>query len=153
MKRRVQAVGVVADVTVVTQQQSSWVTGLTTGFTHCTLQTAPPFGQDHPSHLETPSIQSQITKKTDQFNRSPFSSAAPLWLKAVTAAMLMELKGIPPVIRLQMTTKGSGVHTDLNVDTEGMVALSTLRTGQQSALCSLTEAATHHTHVLHTHTS
>ena len=53
---RVQAVGVVADVTVVTQQQSPRVTGLTAGLTNRALQTAPPFGQDHPSHLHTKNV-------------------------------------------------------------------------------------------------
>ena len=47
LQRRVQAVGVIADVTVVTQQQTARVGGLATRFTHRTLQTAPAFIQHH----------------------------------------------------------------------------------------------------------
>lgn len=47
LQGRVQAVGVVADVTVVTQQQTARVGGLAARFTHRTLQTAPAFIQHH----------------------------------------------------------------------------------------------------------
>lgn len=47
LQRRVQAVGVIANVTVVTQQQAAGICGLTAGLAHCTLQTAPAFTQHH----------------------------------------------------------------------------------------------------------
>lgn len=51
VKGRVQAVGVVADVAVVAEQQSARVAGFTAGLAHCALKTAPPLGQDDPSNL------------------------------------------------------------------------------------------------------
>lgn len=47
LKGRVQAVGVVADVTLVTQQKAPRVARLTARLAHCTLQTPPAFTQDH----------------------------------------------------------------------------------------------------------
>lgn len=47
LQRRVQAVGVVADVTVVTKQEAAWICGLPTGLTHRALQAAPAFTQHH----------------------------------------------------------------------------------------------------------
>lgn len=44
---RVQAVGVIADVTVVTKQEPTWICGLPTGLTHRALQAAPAFTQHH----------------------------------------------------------------------------------------------------------
>lgn len=48
---RVQAVGVVADVAVVAQQQAAGVAGLAARLAHRALQTAPPLGQDDPRDL------------------------------------------------------------------------------------------------------
>lgn len=61
MKGRIQAVGVVTDVTVITQQQSTRVTGLATCLAHCTLQTPPPFSQDDSCDLDTVANNDQIT--------------------------------------------------------------------------------------------
>ena len=52
LQGRVQAVGMVADVAVVTQQQSPWVGGLPTGLAHRALQTPPAFAENHFSDLE-----------------------------------------------------------------------------------------------------
>lgn len=52
LKGRVQAVGVVADVTLVTQQEASGVARLATSLTHRTLQTPPAFTQHHFSDLQ-----------------------------------------------------------------------------------------------------
>lgn len=41
----------VADVTVVTQQQAARVAGLAARLAHCALQTAPAFTQHHPGDL------------------------------------------------------------------------------------------------------
>lgn len=49
----VQAVCVVANITVITKQKAPRVTGLSTRLAHCALKTAPPFGQDHPCDLMT----------------------------------------------------------------------------------------------------
>ena len=49
---RVQAVGVVTYVTIVTQQESSWVCRLPTGLTHSALQTPPTLAQNHFSDLQ-----------------------------------------------------------------------------------------------------
>lgn len=43
----VQTVCVVANVTIITEQQAPGVTGLPTCLTHCALQTAPAFTQHH----------------------------------------------------------------------------------------------------------
>lgn len=51
LQGRVQAVGVVADVTVVTQKQAAWVAGLATCLAHRALQTPPAFTQHHPGDL------------------------------------------------------------------------------------------------------
>lgn len=59
VKGRVKAVGVVADVAVVTQQKAAGVAGLATRFTHRALQTAPPFGEDDPRDLEQSSVKRQ----------------------------------------------------------------------------------------------
>ena len=47
LQGRVQAVGVVADVTVVTQQEAPRVAGLAARLAHRTLQAAPAFTQHH----------------------------------------------------------------------------------------------------------
>ena len=49
---RVQAVGVIADVAIVTQQESSGVSRLPTGLTHGALKTPPTFAENHLSDLQ-----------------------------------------------------------------------------------------------------
>lgn len=53
---RVQAVGVIADVAIVTQQESSGVSRLPTGLTHGALQTPPTFAENHLSDLNTDAV-------------------------------------------------------------------------------------------------
>lgn len=52
LQGRVQAVGVVADVAVITQEESPWICGFPTGFTHCALQAPPTFAEYHFSNLK-----------------------------------------------------------------------------------------------------
>lgn len=47
LQRRVQAVGVIADVTVITQKQTARIGGLATGLANRALQTTPAFTQYH----------------------------------------------------------------------------------------------------------
>lgn len=42
----------IAYVTVITQQESSWVSCLPTGLTHCALKTSPTFAENHFTDLE-----------------------------------------------------------------------------------------------------
>lgn len=51
LQRRVEAVGVVAYVTVITQQESSGVSGLPTGLAHSALEAPPTFAKNHFSDL------------------------------------------------------------------------------------------------------
>lgn len=64
LQRRVQAVGVITYVTVVTQQQSPRVSCLPTGFTHSTLQAPPAFAKNHFSDL----MQSELVAARKQYN-------------------------------------------------------------------------------------
>lgn len=59
---RVQAVGVVADVAVVTQQQAARVAGFAAGLAHRALKTAPPLGQDDPRDLWQSSVVLMVTQ-------------------------------------------------------------------------------------------
>lgn len=52
LQGRVEAVGVVADVAVITQQESPWVRGLPASLAHRALQAPPALAQDHFSDLE-----------------------------------------------------------------------------------------------------
>lgn len=52
----VQAVGVVADVAVVAQEESPRICGFPTGFTHCALQAPPTFAEYHFSNLNTDTV-------------------------------------------------------------------------------------------------
>lgn len=62
VKGWVQAVGVVADVAVVAQQQAAGVAGLAARLAHCALQTAPPLGEDDPCDLEQSSVERQWSR-------------------------------------------------------------------------------------------
>lgn len=53
LQGRVEAVSVVADVTLITQKEASRVTRLATRLTHRTLQTPPAFTQHHFRDLHT----------------------------------------------------------------------------------------------------
>lgn len=46
----------IADVTVITQQESSRVSRLPTGLTHCALKTSPTFAKNHFTDLEKKKI-------------------------------------------------------------------------------------------------
>lgn len=56
----IQAVSVVADVTVVTQQQAARICGLAAGLAHCALQATPAFTEHHLSDLSTEQSHSHI---------------------------------------------------------------------------------------------
>ena len=47
LQRRVKAIRVITDITVITEQQTARVRGLATSLTHGTLQTTPAFTQHH----------------------------------------------------------------------------------------------------------
>lgn len=56
LQGRVEAVGVVAYVTVVAQQEPSWVRRLPTGLTHGALKAPPALAQNHFSDLNTDTV-------------------------------------------------------------------------------------------------
>lgn len=56
LQRRGEAVGVVAYVTVITEQESSGVTRLPTGLTHGALQAPPTFAKNDFSDLNTDTV-------------------------------------------------------------------------------------------------
>lgn len=76
----VQAVGVVADVTIITQEQPSWVCGFPTSFTHCALQAAPAFTENHLGDLNTDTV-GMVTLATLGTSKQPS-----LWTSSKTSA-------------------------------------------------------------------
>lgn len=75
---RVQAVGVVADVAVVAQQQAAGVAGLAARLAHRALQTAPPLGQDDPRDLGAEStVTTHSHTQCVTHNASPKQRAQP----------------------------------------------------------------------------
>lgn len=56
LQGRVQAVGVVTDVTVIAQQESPRVCGLPAGLTHSALEAPPTFAENHFSDLNTDTV-------------------------------------------------------------------------------------------------
>lgn len=56
LQGRVQAVNVVADVTVVTQQQEALIIRTATALTYSAVQTTPTFLQDDSSHLDCDTV-------------------------------------------------------------------------------------------------
>lgn len=62
----IQAVSVVADVTVVTQQQAARIRGLAAGLAHCALQATPAFTEHHLSDLSMQQSHIQVSSQVEK---------------------------------------------------------------------------------------
>lgn len=120
----------VADVTVVTQQQTARICGLATGLAHCALQATPAFTEHHLSDLSMEESHIQIYSH--------------VWKKCF--GLEFGFIGMREKERVTM-------NCYLNANTKWMVALATLSAGQETALRTEAKTPTHHTHVLGKNTS